>query len=52
MIELRRITGDNIDEVIALEVEENQEELIETTNLRAFADAHMLNAERLWQTCL
>lgn len=45
MIELRKITGDNIDEVIALEVEENQEDLIETTNLRSFADAHMLNSD-------
>ncbi|WP_375200610.1 hypothetical protein [Bacillus sp. RS11] len=44
MIELRKITGDNIDEVIALEVGENQQDFIETTNLRCFADAHMLNA--------
>ena len=28
MIELRKITGDNIDEVIALEVEENQKDFI------------------------
>ena len=52
MIELRRITGDNIDGVIALEVEENQEELIETTNLRAFADAHRLNADGIPATPL
>ena len=40
MIELRNITGDNIDEVVALDVEENQKEFIlETTNLRCFADA-------------
>ena len=46
MIELRKIDGDNIDEVIALDVEENQKEFIlETTNLRCFADAHMLNAD-------
>lgn len=45
MIELRKITGDNIDAVIALEVEKNQEDLIETTNLRSFADAHMLNVD-------
>ncbi|MFC5732546.1 hypothetical protein [Cytobacillus gottheilii] len=46
MIELRKINGDNIDEVIALEVEENQKEFIlETTNLRCFADAHMLNTD-------
>ena len=45
MIELRKIDGNNIEEVIALEVEENQEEFIETTNLRSFADAHMLNAD-------
>lgn len=45
MIELRKITGDNIDEVIALEVGENQKDFIETTNLRSFADAHMLNAD-------
>jgi diamine N-acetyltransferase len=45
MIEFRKITGDNIDEVIALEVGENQKDFIETTNLRSFADAHMLNAD-------
>ncbi|WP_332651231.1 GNAT family N-acetyltransferase [Lysinibacillus sp. 54212] len=52
MIELRKITGDNIEEVIALEVEENQEVLIETTNLRSFADAHMLNGEGIPATPL
>lgn len=45
MIELRKINGDNIDEVIALEVNENQKDYIETTNLRSFADAHMMNAD-------
>ncbi|MFJ7405738.1 MULTISPECIES: GNAT family N-acetyltransferase [unclassified Lysinibacillus] len=45
MIEFRKITGNNIDEVIALEVGENQKDFIETTNLRSFADAHMLNAD-------
>lgn len=45
MIELRKINGDNIDEVIALEVDENQKDFIETTNLRSFADAHMMNAD-------
>ena len=45
VIELRKITGDNIDEIIALEVGENQKDFIETTNLRSFADAHMLNAD-------
>ena len=46
MIELRKIDGDNIDEVIALDVDENQKEFIlETTNLRCFADAHMLNTD-------
>lgn len=46
MIELRKITGDNIDELIALEVGETQKEFIlETTNLRCFADAHMLNTD-------
>ncbi|AMW98580.1 hypothetical protein [Rummeliibacillus stabekisii] len=47
MIELRKITGDNIEKVIgiALEVEVNQKDFIETANLRSFADAHMLNAE-------
>ncbi|MEC1177181.1 GNAT family N-acetyltransferase [Metasolibacillus meyeri] len=45
MIELRKITGDNVDAVMALAVEENQEDFIETTNLRSFADAHMLNTE-------
>ncbi|WP_040212900.1 GNAT family N-acetyltransferase [Clostridium polynesiense] len=52
MIELRKITGDNIDEVIALEVEETQEELIETTNLRSFADAHMFNSDGIPATPL
>lgn len=45
MIELRKIDGDNIDEVIALDVEENQKEFIETTSLRSFADGHMLNTD-------
>ena len=45
MIEFRKISGDNIEEVIALEVEENQKAFVETTNLRSFADAHMLNAD-------
>ncbi|MFJ5766830.1 GNAT family N-acetyltransferase [Lysinibacillus sp. NPDC093210] len=45
MIEFRKITGDNIDEVIALEVGENQKDFVETTNLRSFADGHMLNAD-------
>jgi len=45
MIELRKITGDNIDEIIALDVGESQKDFIETTNLRSFADAHMLNAD-------
>jgi len=45
MIELRKITGDNIDEIAALEVEENQKDFIETNNLRSFADAHMLNVD-------
>jgi diamine N-acetyltransferase len=52
MIELRKITGDNIDEVIALEVGEDQKDLIETTNLRSFADAHMLNADGIPATPL
>lgn len=45
MIELRKITEDNIDEVIALEVGENQKDFIATTNLRSIADAHVLNAD-------
>ncbi|WP_077595992.1 GNAT family N-acetyltransferase [Oceanobacillus kimchii] len=44
MIELRKITEDNIDEVIALEVRENQKDFILTTNLRSIADAYVLNA--------
>ncbi|MCL1702682.1 GNAT family N-acetyltransferase [Lysinibacillus sp. Bpr_S20] len=52
MIELRKISGDNIDEIIALEVEENQKDFIETTNLRSFADAHMLNADGIPATPL
>ncbi|MFD4490413.1 GNAT family N-acetyltransferase [Lysinibacillus fusiformis] len=45
MIELRKITGENIEEIIALEVEERQKDFIETTNLKGFADAHMLNTD-------
>ena len=53
MIEFREISGDNIDEVIALEVGENQKEFIlGTTNLRCFADAHMLNADGIPATPL
>ncbi|QSB09069.1 GNAT family N-acetyltransferase [Lysinibacillus sp. FSL K6-0057] len=52
MIELRKITGDNIEEVIALEVGENQKDFIETTNLRSFADAHALNADGIPATPL
>ena len=52
MIELRKIDGDNIDEVVALEVGENQKDFIETTNLRSFADAHMLNADGITATPL
>ncbi|QPQ33920.1 GNAT family N-acetyltransferase [Lysinibacillus sp. JNUCC-52] len=43
MLELRKISGDNIDEVMALRVGENQKDFIETTNLKSFGDAHMLN---------
>ncbi|WP_431808087.1 GNAT family N-acetyltransferase [Lysinibacillus sphaericus] len=45
MIEFRKITGENIEEIIALDVAENQQDFLETTNLRSFADAHMLNAD-------
>ncbi|MCM3758227.1 GNAT family N-acetyltransferase [Sporosarcina aquimarina] len=44
MIELRKITDDNIDEVVELEVRENQKDFILTTNLRSIADAYVLNA--------
>lgn len=47
MIELRKIDGDNIEEIIALEVEENQNKFLETTNLRSFADAHDMNSEEI-----
>ncbi|WP_040978866.1 GNAT family N-acetyltransferase [Oceanobacillus jeddahense] len=43
MIELRKITEDNIDEVIALEVRENQKDFMMTSNLRCIADAYVLN---------
>ncbi|MDZ5712593.1 GNAT family N-acetyltransferase [Jeotgalibacillus haloalkalitolerans] len=52
MIELKKINGDNIDEVIALEVGEEQKELIETNNLRSFADAHMFNTDGIPATPL
>ncbi|GAF15567.1 spermine/spermidine acetyltransferase [Bacillus sp. JCM 19045] len=45
MIELRKVNEDNIEEVIALEVGEEQKELIEVTNLRCIADAYVLNEE-------
>ncbi len=41
MIELRKITGDNIEEVIALEVGENQKTFLETTNLKSFAGSYV-----------
>lgn len=45
MIELRKITEDNIDEVIALEVEDSQKDFVlGITNLRAIAEAYVLNA--------
>ncbi|WP_128896850.1 GNAT family N-acetyltransferase [Longirhabdus pacifica] len=53
MIELQKITGDNIEKVVALDVEENQKEFIlETTNLRCFADGHMLNTDGIPATPL
>ncbi|SIT75331.1 GNAT family N-acetyltransferase [Edaphobacillus lindanitolerans] len=52
MIELRKINGENIDEIVALEVAEDQEDFIQTTNLRSFADAHMLNADGIPATPL
>lgn len=45
MIELRKIDGNNIEEVIALDVDDKQKEFLETTNLKSFADAHMLNED-------
>lgn len=45
MIELRKINEDNIDEVVALEVGENQKDFIEMTNLRSIADVYVLNVE-------
>ncbi|MDC6266398.1 hypothetical protein [Lysinibacillus fusiformis] len=50
MIELRKITGENIEEIIALEVEERQKDFLETTNLKSFADAHMLNTDGIAAT--
>ena len=52
MLEFRKITGDNIEKVIALEVDEIQKDLIETTNLKSFADAHMLNSDGIPATPL
>lgn len=43
MMKLRKIDEDNIDEVIALNVEESQKEFILTTNLRCIADAYVSN---------
>ncbi|WYP27197.1 GNAT family N-acetyltransferase [Alkalihalobacillus sp. FSL W8-0930] len=45
MIELRKVTVDNIDEVTALDVGEDQKAFIETNNLRSIADAYVLNAD-------
>lgn len=45
MIELKKISEDNMDQVIALEVGEGQQPFIETTNLRSIADAYVLNAD-------
>lgn len=52
MIELRKIAGDNIEEIIALEMKENQNDFMETTNLTSFADAHMLNSDGIPATPL
>ncbi|WP_422122345.1 GNAT family N-acetyltransferase [Planococcus sp. X10-3] len=43
MIELRKIDADNMDAVIALDVEEHQKDFILTNNLRCIADAYVLN---------
>ena len=45
MIELRKITGDNIDEIIALKVAENQKAFMTNTNLRDIADAYVFNSD-------
>lgn len=45
MIELKKINGNNINEVIALEVNENQEIFLETSNLKSIGDALQMNLE-------
>lgn len=45
MIELKCINGDNIDELVALEVSEEQKDLMASTILRSFADAYEMNKD-------
>ncbi|SEN61641.1 diamine N-acetyltransferase [Amphibacillus marinus] len=45
MIFLEKVTDDNIDELIALKVAENQIKFIATTNLRCLADAYVFNQD-------
>ena len=45
MIELRKITRNNLDEVIALKVAENQQAFMTNTNLRDIADAYAFNSD-------
>ncbi|MEK4563788.1 GNAT family N-acetyltransferase [Alkalihalobacillus sp. FSL R5-0424] len=52
MIELRKITVDNIDKVTALDVGEDQKAFIETNNLRSIADAYVLNSDGIPATPL
>ena len=52
MVKLRGINGDNIEDVIAMEVKDNQKRFLETTNLRSFADAYAMNLEGIPATPL
>lgn len=45
MIELKCINGDNIDELVALEVSEEQIDFMASTILRSFADAYEMNKD-------
>lgn len=52
MIEFRKVTADNIEEIMALDIRENQKCFMETTNLTSFADAYTLNEEGIPATPL
>lgn len=45
MVELREITSELVDEIVELEVANNQETFIETTNVKSLAEAYAMAVE-------